>query len=51
MSKKTLKDIEVKGKKVFVRADFNVPLDDQQQITNDKRINYQIGRASCRERV
>ena len=38
MSKKTLKDIEVKGKKVFVRADFNVPLDNQQQITNDKRI-------------
>ena len=38
MSKKTLKDIDVKGKKVFVRADFNVPLDDQQKITNDKRI-------------
>ena len=38
MSKKTLKDIDVKGKKVFVRADFNVPLDDKQQITNDKRI-------------
>ena len=38
MSKKTLKDIEVKGKKVFVRADFNVPLDERQEITNDKRI-------------
>ena len=38
MSKKTLEDIDVKGKKVFVRADFNVPLDDQQRITDDKRI-------------
>ena len=38
MAKKTLEDIDVKGKKVFVRADFNVPLDDNQHITNDKRI-------------
>ena len=36
--KKTLEDIDVKGKKVFVRADFNVPLDEHQNITNDKRI-------------
>jgi len=38
MAKKTIEDIQVKGKKVFVRADFNVPLDDAQQITNDTRI-------------
>ena len=38
MSKKSIEDIQVKGKKVFVRADFNVPLDDKQEITNDKRI-------------
>ena len=38
MAKKTLEDIDVKGKKVFVRADFNVPLDENQNITNDKRI-------------
>ena len=38
MNKKTIEDIDVQGKKVFVRADFNVPLDDKQQITNDKRI-------------
>ncbi|MBR1553005.1 MAG: phosphoglycerate kinase [Schwartzia sp.] len=38
MAKKTLEDIDVKGKKVFVRADFNVPLDEKQNITNDKRI-------------
>ncbi len=38
MSKKSIEDIQVKGKKVFVRADFNVPLSDKQEITNDKRI-------------
>ena len=38
MAKKTLEDIDVKGKKVFVRADFNVPLDENQNITNDKRV-------------
>jgi phosphoglycerate kinase len=36
--KKTIKDIDVKGKKVLVRVDYNVPLDDKQQVTNDKRI-------------
>ncbi|MDR1196536.1 MAG: phosphoglycerate kinase [Endomicrobium sp.] len=36
--KKTLKDIDVKGKKVLVRVDYNVPLDAGQNITNDKRI-------------
>lgn len=36
--KKTVKDIDVRGKKVLVRVDYNVPLDDKQQITNDKRI-------------
>ena len=38
MSKKTLEDIDVKGKKVFVRADFNVPLDSEGRITDDTRI-------------
>ena len=36
--KKTIKDVSLDGKKVFVRADFNVPLDDKQQITDDTRI-------------
>ena len=36
--KKTLKDINVKGKKVLVRVDYNVPLDANLNITNDKRI-------------
>lgn len=37
MNKKTLKDIDVKGKKVFCRVDFNVPLDGE-EITDDTRI-------------
>lgn len=38
MMKKTIKEVEVKGKKVFIRCDFNVPLDENQQITNELRI-------------
>lgn len=36
--KKTLKDIQVSGKKVLMRADFNVPLDEKRGITDDSRI-------------
>ena len=38
MSKKTVRDIDLKGKKVFVRCDFNVPMDDNQNITDNRRI-------------
>ena len=38
MSKKTVKDIDLAGKKVFVRCDFNVPMDEQQNITDNRRI-------------
>lgn len=38
MDKKTMQDVDVNGKKVFVRVDYNVPMDDKQNITNDTRI-------------
>ena len=38
MDRKTIKDIDVKGKKVFVRVDYNVPFDEKQNITNDTRM-------------
>lgn len=38
MNKKTIKDVDVNGKKVFVRVDYNVPFDDKMNITNDTRM-------------
>lgn len=38
MSKKTVSDIDLKGKKVLMRADFNVPLDENGIITDETRI-------------
>ena len=38
MAKKTVADIDVQGKKVLMRCDFNVPLDDDCNITSDDRI-------------
>lgn len=38
MAKMTVADINVEGKKVLMRCDFNVPLDDDCSITNDGRI-------------
>lgn len=38
LDKKYVTDIDVKGKKVFVRCDFNVPMDENLNIRDDKRI-------------
>jgi 3-phosphoglycerate kinase len=38
MNKKTVKDIDLKGKKVLVRCDFNVPMDENKNITDNRRI-------------
>ena len=41
LNKKTIEDIDVSGKKVLVRCDFNVPLDNG-VITDDKRIRESL---------
>ena len=38
MKKLTVKDIDLKGKRLLMRVDFNIPLDGNQNITDDKRI-------------
>ncbi|KAG2607844.1 hypothetical protein PVAP13_4NG276011 [Panicum virgatum] len=38
----TLSEADLKGKKVFLRADLNVPLDDSQKITDDTRIRASV---------
>jgi phosphoglycerate kinase len=45
MAKKSVGDLtaaDLKGKKVFVRADLNVPLDENQKITDDTRIRAAV---------
>lgn len=53
MNKKSIENIDVAGKKVLVRCDFNVPLDENKNITDENRligalptINYLIGKGA-----
>ena len=42
MIKKTVSDVLVRGKRVLVRVDFNVPLDESHRITDDRRITESL---------
>src|SRR5512140_2211986 len=42
MNKLTIDDVNLKNKKVLVRVDFNVPLDENQNITDDIRITSSL---------
>lgn len=41
-TKKTIKDIDLQGKKVLLRADYNVPLNDKCEITDDYRLQQSL---------
>ena len=38
LNKRTVEDLQLEGKKVLVRCDFNVPMDENKNITDDRRI-------------
>ncbi|HEY6785508.1 MAG TPA: phosphoglycerate kinase, partial [Gemmatimonadales bacterium] len=38
MSLRSIDDLQLTGKRVFVRVDFNIPLDEERNVTDDTRI-------------
>ena len=42
MNKLSIRDLDLKGKRVFMRVDYNVPLNDAGQITDDTRIQASL---------
>lgn len=38
LNKLSLRDLDIKGKRIFIRADFNIPLDENLNVTDDRRI-------------
>ena len=42
LNKKSVEDIQVTGKRVLVRCDFNVPLDENRHITDETRIRSSL---------
>jgi phosphoglycerate kinase len=42
MNKLTIRDMKLKGKRVFIRVDFNVPLNEEGRITNDARVQASL---------
>lgn len=42
MPKRTIESIDVRSKRVLIRTDFNVPLDDRRRITDDRRIRESL---------
>jgi len=50
MRKKTVRNVDIKGKRVMVRCDFNVPLDKSGRITDETRIEFSLPTIRyCRE--